>query len=95
MGASRQKAVCLDRRKTLEFDLLAGQGDCTATGLHEGRLASRSFNTPHLRKGYELIEEADFLREASRVADQAIEKAIAPVVDAGQYDLVLDLNICH
>ncbi|MBX3335792.1 MAG: TldD/PmbA family protein, partial [Nitrospira sp.] len=74
----------------LEFDLLAGQGDCTATALHDGRFASRSFNTPHLRKGYELIEEADFLREATRVAHQAVEKVHAPVVDVGQYDLVLD-----
>ncbi len=74
----------------LEFDLLAGQGDCTATALYESRFASRSFNTPHLRKGYELIEEADLLREASRVADQAIEKVKAPVVAAGLFDLVLD-----
>ncbi|MBY0247837.1 MAG: TldD/PmbA family protein [Nitrospiraceae bacterium] len=74
----------------VEFDLLAGQGDCTATALHEGRFASRSFNIPHLRKGYELIEEADLLREASRVAAHAIEKVKAPAVDAGQYDLVLD-----
>lgn len=74
----------------VEFDLLAGQGDCTATALYEGRFASRSFNTPHLRTGYELIEETDFLREASRVADQAVEKVNAPAVDAGQYDLVLD-----
>lgn len=74
----------------VEFDLLAGQGDCTATALHEGRFASRSFNTPHLRKGYELIEEADLLREASRVAAHATEKVKAPAVDAGQYDLVLD-----
>lgn len=74
----------------LEFDLLAGQGGCTATALYEGGFASRSFNTPHLRKGYELIEEADFPREASRVASQAVEKVKAPAVDAGQYDLVLD-----
>jgi TldD protein len=74
----------------VEFDLLAGQGDCTATALYEGRFASRCFNTPHLRKGYELIEEADLLRQASRVAEQAIEKVKAPAVDAGQYDLVLD-----
>ncbi len=74
----------------LEFDLLAGQGDCTATALYEGRFASRSFNTPHLRQGYELIEDADLQREASRVAAQAVEKVKAPVVDAGQYDLVLD-----
>lgn len=74
----------------LEFDLLAGQGECTAIALHEGRFASRSFNTPHLRKGYELIEEADLLREAPRVASQAVEKVKAPTVDAGRYDLVLD-----
>ncbi|MDH4153188.1 MAG: TldD/PmbA family protein [Nitrospira sp.] len=74
----------------IEFDLLAGQGDCTATALYESRFASRSFNTPHLRQGYELIEEADLVREASRVADQAIEKVKAPVVDGGLFDLVLD-----
>lgn len=74
----------------VEFDLLAQQGDCTATALHHGRFASRSFNTPHLRKGYELIEEADLLREAMRVAEQAIEKVKAPVVGTGPYDLVLD-----
>jgi TldD protein len=74
----------------LEFDLLAGQGDCTATALHEGRFASRSFHTPHLRTGYELIEEADFLSEAPRVANQAVEKVQAPAVEAGPYDLILD-----
>ncbi len=85
-----QKVFVSTEGSHLEFDLLAGQGDCTATALHEGRFASRSFNTPHLRKGYELIEEADFLREAQRVAGQAVEKVKAPVVEAGQYDLVLD-----
>ncbi|MGQ0694459.1 MAG: TldD/PmbA family protein [Nitrospiraceae bacterium] len=74
----------------LEFDLLASQGDCTATALHHGRFASRCFNTPHLRVGYELIEEADILREAPRVADEAVEKVNAPPVDPGSYDLVLD-----
>ncbi|MBH0188689.1 MAG: TldD/PmbA family protein [Nitrospira sp.] len=74
----------------LEFDLLAGQGECAATALYEGRFASRSFNTPHLRQGYELIEEADLQREAPRVAVQAVEKVKAPIVEAGQYDLVLD-----
>lgn len=74
----------------VEFDLLAGQGECTATALHDSRFASRSFNTPHLRKGYELIEEADLLREATRIAAQAVEKVKAPAVDVGQYDLVLD-----
>jgi TldD protein len=74
----------------LDFELLAVQGDCTATARHDGRFASRSFSTPHLRTGYELIAEADFLREAPRVAAEAVEKVKAPAVEPGTYDLVLD-----
>lgn len=74
----------------LDFSLLAIQGDCTATAVHDGRFASRSFNTPHLRMGYELIREADFVREGVRIAEQAVEKVRAPVVEGGRYDLVLD-----
>ncbi len=74
----------------LEFDLLASSGECTATALYDGRFASRSFNTPQLRRGYELIEEADFPGQASRVAGEAVEKVRAPAVEAGLYDLVLD-----
>jgi TldD protein len=74
----------------LQFDLLAVQGECTATAVHDGRFASRSFSTPHLRTGYELIEEAQFRDEATRIAAQAVEKVQAPPVDAGRYDLVLD-----
>jgi TldD protein len=91
LWARRDKKLFLSTEGThLEFDLLAGQGECTATALHDGRFASRNFNTPHLRQGYELIEEADFLREAPRMANQAVEKVQAPVVEAGLYDLVLD-----
>jgi TldD protein len=74
----------------LEFDLLATQGDCAATALYEGRFATRSFNTPHLRTGYELILDAGFTREAVRIAAQAVEKVKAPVVEPGRYDLILD-----
>ncbi len=74
----------------LDFDLLAANGAISATALSDGRFATRSFNTPHLRKGYELIEEAGLRREAARVANQAVEKVKAPAVDAGLYDLVLD-----
>ena len=88
---------CRDRKRfestegsAIDFDLLAASGAMSATSLYQGRFASRSFNTPHLRKGYELIEEAGLLREAPRVAGQAVEKVKAPVVEAGPYDLVLD-----
>jgi TldD protein len=74
----------------LEFDLLASQGEFTATARHDGRFASRTFSTPHLRTGYELIEEANFLAAAPRIAAQAVEKVKAPAVRPGTYDLVLD-----
>ena len=74
----------------LEFDLLAVQGEFEATAVHDGRFASRAFGTPYLRSGYELIRDANFLREAPRVATQAVEKVKAPPVAAGTYDLVLD-----
>src|SRR5829696_306146 len=91
LWARRDRKLFVSTEGTrLEFDLLAGQGECTATALSEGRFASRSFNTPHLRRGYELIEEADFLREAGRVAAEAVEKVRAPLVIPGSYDLVLD-----
>ena len=74
----------------LDFDLLAANGAISATALSSGRFATRSFNTPHLRQGYELIEGARLPQEALRVASQAVEKSKAPAVDAGLYDLVLD-----
>ncbi len=74
----------------VEFDLPAVQGGFDATAVHDGRFGSRSFNTPHVRTGYELIHEADFLDAAPRIAAEAVDKVRAPAVDPGSYDLVLD-----
>ncbi len=85
-----QKLFVSTEGSRLEFDLLAVGGDFDATAVHEGRFASRTFNTPYLRMGYELIEEANFLVEAPRLAAQAVEKVQAPTIAPGRYDLVLD-----
>lgn len=85
-----QKLFVSTEGSHIQFDLLALQGGFEAVAIHDGRFASRCFNTPHLRIGYELITQADFLSEAPRVAAQAVEKVKAPSIDAGQYDLVLD-----
>ena len=99
-GVARSNATLWARRdlklfastegSRINFDLLAVHGDLEATAVHDGRFASRGFNTPHLRTGYELITDANFLAEAPRVAAQAVEKVKAPPVEAGQYDLILD-----
>ena len=74
----------------INSDLLAVRGGFEATAVHAGRFASRGCNTPHLRKGYELIHDANFMAQAPRIATQAVEKVKAPQVDPGQYDVVLD-----
>ncbi|HEY5626344.1 MAG TPA: TldD/PmbA family protein [Nitrospira sp.] len=91
LWARRDRKLFVSTEGTrLEFDLLATQGEFTATARHDGRFASRSFSTPHLRTGYELIDAANFLAEAPRVAAQALEKVKAPAIRPGTYDLVLD-----
>lgn len=74
----------------IEFDLVALQGEFSATAVHDGRFATRTFNSPHLRMGYELIRDLDWLAQAPRVAAEAVEKVRSPVVEPGRYDLVLD-----
>jgi TldD protein len=74
----------------IRFDLMAVNGSIGATAVHDGRFASRNFLTPHLRTGYELVEQANLVREATRIAEEAVAKVKAPPADAGAYDLVLD-----
>lgn len=74
----------------IQFDLVAVEGGFEATAAHNGGFATRSFTTPTLRKGYEVIEEANFHSHAPRIAAQAVEKVKASPVQAGSYDLVLD-----
>ena len=74
----------------IRFDLLACQGEIGATAVRDGQFASRGYNTPYARTGFELVRNADLVGQAERVASEALEKAQAPQVDAGQYDLVLD-----
>ncbi len=88
---------CRDRKRfqstegsVLDFDLSAVNGSISATALLDGRFATRSFNLPYLRQGYELIEETRWSEEAIRVAREAVEKVRAPAVGDGVYDLVLD-----
>ena len=85
-----QKLFVSTEGTRLEFNLLAVQGQFAATARHNGHFASRTFTTPYLRTGYELIEAANFMEHAPRIASQAIEKVKAPAVRPGIYDLVLD-----
>ncbi|MBU0637335.1 MAG: TldD/PmbA family protein [Planctomycetes bacterium] len=74
----------------LSFDLLACRGAGGATAVHEGQFASRNFGTPYLRTGYEQITNIDLIADAERAAVEALEHVRAPLVEPGQYDLILD-----
>lgn len=74
----------------IRFDLLAVNGQLGATAVQNGQFDSRSFMTPYFRSGYELVERADLLSQAPRVAAEAVEKVRAPRPEPGAYDLVLD-----
>ena len=74
----------------IRFDLLASNVTINATAVADRAFASRGFNTPYLRAGYELVRDSNLVEHAARVAREALEKASAPAVDAGAYDLVLD-----
>ena len=75
-----QKIFASTERSRIQFDLLAVNGNYSATSVVDGRFASRSFSTPYLPTGYELILESAFLEQAARVAQQAVEKVRAPAV---------------
>jgi len=69
LWARRDRKLFMSTEGTrIEFDLLAVQGEFTATARYDGRFASRTYATPHLRMGYELIEAAKFPTHASRIA---------------------------
>lgn len=74
----------------LRFDLLATHGEFSATALVDGRFASRTYEVPHQRIGFEHVRDGRFLEHAERIAQEAVEKAGAPPVDPGAYDLILD-----
>ena len=85
-----QKLFASSEGSRIAFDLLASHASIGATAVAEGRFASRSCETPYLRAGFELIEQANLGAEAARVAAEALEQAKAPAVAPGVYDLVLD-----
>lgn len=74
----------------IDFDLLATGGSFGGTAVKDGDFQSRELLLPYLRVGYEHIVEADFTKEAERVAEQTVEKVNAKKPSSGQYDLVLD-----
>ncbi|RMF79601.1 MAG: TldD/PmbA family protein, partial [Planctomycetota bacterium] len=85
-----EKLFASSEGSRIRFDLLASHGAIGATAVRNGVFASRGFNTPYARTGFEMVRDADLPGQAERVAAEAIEKAEAPPVEPGTYDLILD-----
>ncbi len=74
----------------INFDLLAVGGGFGATAVGDGEFQSRSLALPYFRSGYEHIISGNFIKEAPRVAAEAVEKLKARDAAAGTYDMILD-----
>lgn len=75
----------------IDFDLLAvGAGfGATAKG-DDGDFQSRSYDITNKRIGWEHIVAGDLLKNAPRVAAEAVEKVKSSAPEPGKHDLVLD-----
>lgn len=74
----------------IHWDLCAVGADASATARVGDVTATRTLRVPTLRTGFERLAQADMAGQAPRIAAEAAEKAAAPVVAPGAYDLVLD-----
>lgn len=55
-----------------------------------GEFVSRSWDGQALQAGWELLEQSRFLEDATRVAEEAVQKLKSPAVTPGKKDLILD-----
>lgn len=89
-----RRTIATSEGSILESDVLTSAVSYTATAVKEGDAKSRTYSPPPRTAGYEVVLEADLLGNADRVAEQAIEKVMAPECDPGVKDLILDpLNL--
>ncbi|MFT3706904.1 MAG: TldD/PmbA family protein [Archangium sp.] len=64
----------------------------SATAVHptNGDFQSRAWDGQGLQIGWEHLEKSHFLEDATRVAEECIEKLNAPAIEAAKRDLILD-----
>jgi TldD protein len=66
--------------------------DYNATAIDEksGEFVSRGWDGQGMQAGWELLEQSRFLEDATRVAEEAVQKLKSPAVTPGKKDLILD-----
>lgn len=64
--------------------------EATAIDDAKGEFVSRAWDGQGRQAGWELIESSRFLEDATRVAEEAVEKLRSPPVEPGKKDLILD-----
>ncbi len=73
----------------IESDVLRTESGIGATAIASGDAKTRNFEPPPFSGGYELIEKADFIGNAGRVGEEALEKLKAEPSPTGDFDLIL------
>ena len=73
----------------LELDILTSSCGLEATAVDDGDAQSRNYEPPPLNNGFELVERAELVANAPRVAAEAVEKLRARPSPDGPFDLIL------
>jgi TldD protein len=74
----------------LESEVVTSSVGYQGTAVGEGDAKTRSYFPPPLTKGYENVNAADLLANATRIGAQAVEHLRAKECDEGKKDLILD-----
>jgi TldD protein len=64
--------------------------DATAINQKTGEYVGRSWDGQPAQAGWEYLENSHFLEDATRVAEEAVQKLNSPSVEPGKKDLILD-----
>ncbi len=68
--------------------------DYSATAIHpiSGEFVSRAWDGQPLQAGWEHLESSHFLEDATRIAEETVQKLNSPSVEPGKKDLILDAS---
>ena len=68
--------------------------DYSATAIHPttGEFVSRGWDGQAMQAGWEHLEQSHFLEDATRVAEEAVQKLNSPSVEPGKKDLILEAS---
>lgn len=84
-----QKTFASSEGSLIELDIVTTACEISATAIDGGDAQTRHYAPANLNNGFELVERADLVGHAPRVAEEAVEKLRARPSPSGEIDLIL------